>query len=135
MEEKYMKIALQQARTAFNNGDVPVGAVIIKNGEIISRAYNRRERDQDATAHAEIIAIKKACRRLNSWRLNDCVMYVTLEPCSMCMGAIQQSRISKVVYGTKNIKEASGLLQVEYNNLFEDESAQLLQTFFQNRRN
>ncbi|MDD2469911.1 MAG: nucleoside deaminase [Bacilli bacterium] len=135
MEEKYMKIALQQARTAFNNGDVPVGAVIVKNGEIISRAYNRRERDQDATAHAEIIAIKKACRRLNSWRLNDCVMYVTLEPCSMCMGAIQQSRISKVVYGTKNIKEASGLLQVEYNNLFEDESAQLLQTFFQNRRN
>lgn len=135
MEEKYMKIALQQARTAFNNGDVPVGAVIIKNGEIISRAYNRRERDQDATAHAEIIAIKKACRRLNSWRLNDCVMYVTLEPCSMCMGAIQQSRISKVIYGTKNIKEVSGLLQVEYNNLFEDESTQLLQTFFQNRRN
>lgn len=135
MEEKYMKIALQQARTAFNNGDVPVGAVIIKNGEIISRAYNRRERDQDATAHAEIIAIKKACRRLNSWRLNDCVMYVTLEPCSMCMGAIQQSRMSKVVYGTKNIKETSGLLQVEYNNLFEDESTQLLQTFFQNRRN
>lgn len=135
MEEKYMKIALQQARTAFNNGDVPVGAVIIKNGEIISRAYNRRERDQDATAHAEIIAIKKACRRLNSWRLNDCVMYVTLEPCSMCMGAIQQSRISKVIYGTKNIKEVSGLLQVEYNNLFEDESTQLLQTFFQNQRN
>ena len=135
MEEKYMKIALQQARTAFNNGDVPVGAVIIKNGEIISRAYNRRERDQDATAHAEIIAIKKACRRLNSWRLNDCVMYVTLQPCSMCMGAIQQSRISKVIYGTKNIKEVSGLLQVEYNNLFEDESTQLLQTFFQNRRN
>lgn len=130
-----MGIAIKQAEIAFNNGDVPVGAVIVKDNKIVSRAYNRREKDQDVIAHAEIIAIRKACKRLNSWRLNDCVMYVTLEPCPMCMGALQQSRIRKVVYGVENIKELPNLLKIENSNIFKNEISNLLKIFFKNKRN
>ena len=99
MEEKYMKIALEEAKKAYNKDEIPVGAVIIKNGEVVAKAYNLKETKQDTTNHAEILAIKKASKKLGTWRLTDCEMYVTLEPCSMCAGALIQSRIKKVYIG------------------------------------
>ena len=94
-KEKFMKEALKQAKKAYDKLEVPVGAVIVKDGKIIARAYNQKEEKNDTTNHAEIMAIKKASKKLNSWRLLDCDMYVTLEPCSMCAGALIQSRIRK----------------------------------------
>lgn len=135
MEKKYMKEAIKQARKAFKYNDVPVGAVIIKDDKIIAKAYNKREKTKDVTDHAEIIAIRKACRVLNDWRLNGCVMYVTLKPCAMCMGAIQQSRISKVVYGANNIKESHVLNMPSVTMVSENECAELLKNFFQKQRN
>ena len=99
-----MKEALKEAKKAYNKLEIPVGAVIVKDGKIISRAHNIKEEKQDTTKHAEIIAIQKASKKLETWRLNDCEMYVTLEPCSMCAGAIIQSRIKKVYIGTMDEK-------------------------------
>ena len=93
-----MNYALKEAQKAYNKMDVPVGCVIVHNGKIIARGYNKREKDQNAIKHAEIEAIDKACKALKSWRLNDCTIYTTLFPCPMCASAIQQSRISKLVY-------------------------------------
>lgn len=135
MEEKYMEEALKQAEIAFANDDVPVGAIIVKDNEIIARAYNKKEETKDATDHAEIIAIKEACKHLDDWRLNGCIMYVTLEPCAMCMGAIQQSRISKVIYGTKNIKDIGNQVPDITGKVLENDCAQILKIFFQNQRN
>ena len=104
MEEKYMKEALKEAKKAYDKLEIPVGAVIVKNGEIIARAHNVKEAKKDTTKHAEIIAIQKASKKLDSWRLNDCEMYVTLEPCAMCAGALIQSRIKKVYIGTMDEK-------------------------------
>lgn len=104
MKEKFMKEALKQAQKAYDKLEVPVGAVIVKDGKIIARAYNQKEEKQDTTNHAEIMAIKKASKKLGSWRLLDCDMYVTLEPCSMCAGALIQSRIRKVYIGTLDEK-------------------------------
>ncbi len=104
MNEKFMKEALKEAQKALEQEEVPVGAVIVKDGKIISRAHNIKEQKNDATCHAEIIAIKKACKKLNSWRLIDCEMYVTLEPCSMCAGALINSRIKKLYIGTTDEK-------------------------------
>ena len=104
MEEKFMKEALKEAKKAYNKLEVPVGAVIVKDGKIIARGYNQKETKTDTTKHAEIIAIQKASQKLKSWRLLDCEMYVTLEPCSMCAGAIINSRIKKVYYGTSDNK-------------------------------
>lgn len=104
MEEKYMKIALEEAKKAYNKDEIPVGAVIIKNGEVVAKAYNLKETKQDTTNHAEILAIKKASKKLGTWRLTDCEMYVTLEPCSMCAGALIQSRIKKVYIGAMDYK-------------------------------
>ena len=103
-KEKFMKEALKQAKKAYEKEEIPVGAVIVKNHKIIARAYNEKEDKQDSTKHAEIIAIQKASKKLNTWRLNDCEMYVTLEPCSMCAGALIQSRIKKVYIGTLDAK-------------------------------
>ena len=99
-----MKEAIKEARKAFNIEEVPVGAVIVKNGKIIARAHNVKENKKDATCHAEILEIKKACKKLDSWRLLDCEMYVTLEPCSMCAGALINSRIKKLYIGTEDNK-------------------------------
>ena len=99
-----MKLALKEAKKAYDKGEVPVGAVIVKNGKVISKAYNLKEIKNDTTNHAEILAIKKASKKLNSWRLIDCEMYVTLEPCSMCAGALIQSRIKKVYIGAMDYK-------------------------------
>lgn len=135
MDEKYMKKALKQAAKAFGKGDVPVGAVIVKNGKVIATAYNKKEETKDVTDHAEIIAIRKACKALDDWRLNDCQMYVTLEPCPMCMGAIEQARITRLVYGAKIEKQPiDSNLQI-VNQVLGEECAKLLKTFFQNQRN
>ena len=104
MEEKFMKEALKEAIKAYKKEEVPVGAVIVKNGEVIAKAHNLKETNKNAICHAEILAIKKASKKLDAWRLEDCEMYVTLEPCSMCAGALIQSRIRKVYIGTMDYK-------------------------------
>ena len=104
MEEKFMQEALKQAKLAYNKLEVPVGCVIVKDGQVIARAHNLKETKNDTTKHAEIIAIQRASKKLNSWRLNGCQMYVTLEPCSMCAGALIQSRIDKVYIGAMDYK-------------------------------
>ncbi|NLF09151.1 MAG: nucleoside deaminase [Pirellulaceae bacterium] len=104
MHEQFMQIALDEARQAFGEEEVPVGAAIVKDGRIIARAHNQRERLRDPTAHAEMIAITQAAESLGSWRLDGCTLYVTLEPCPMCAGAIVQARIPTVVYGAADPK-------------------------------
>ena len=104
MNEKYMKIAFDEAKKAYKHGEMPGGAVIVKNGKIIGKGYNKKEKKGNAIMHAEIIAINKACKKNKDWRLNDCEIYVTLEPCLMCIGAIVESRIKKVYCGVKNKK-------------------------------
>ena len=117
MQEKFMKEALKEAKKALELEEIPVGAVIVKEGKIIARGYNKKELKKDATRHAEIIAIEKASKKLDNWRLIDCEMYVTVEPCVMCAGAIISSRIKKVYIGTDdNRMGAVGSVL----NLFED---------------
>ena len=101
---KFMKEALKEAKKAYDKLEVPVGAVIVKDGKIIARAHNQKETKYDTTKHADILAIQKASKKLNSWRLIDCEMYVTLEPCSMCAGALINSRVKKVYIGAKDEK-------------------------------
>ena len=98
-DERYMSLALALAREAGEAGDVPVGCVVVRDGVVVGRGRNRREADRDATAHAEVEAIRDACRTLGRWRLHDCALYVTLEPCPMCAGAIWNARLGRVVYG------------------------------------
>ena len=104
LDEKYMEIALKEAQKAVILDEVPVGAVIVKDGKILAKGHNLREKSNDPTSHAEINAIRKACKKLNSWRLEGATIYVTVEPCSMCAGTILQSRISRLVYGTTDPK-------------------------------
>lgn len=147
IKEKYMKKAIEQAKKAYDKLEVPVGAVIVKDGKIIASAYNQKETKFDTTKHAEIIAIQRASKKLKSWRLIDCEMYVTLEPCPMCAGAIIQSRIKKVYYGTAD--EKSGAVgsklnlfrdfkfnhKVEFeNSILEKECKEILQNFFRDLR-
>ena len=147
IEEKYMKEAIRQARKAAALGDVPIGCVIEYQGAIIGRGYNRRMADKNALAHAEISAIRKACRKMGDWRLEECTMYVTLEPCPMCAGAIVQARIPEVVIGCMNPKAgcAGSVLdmlheegfnhQVEtHTGILQEECSSLLTTFFKNLR-
>ena len=143
---KYMKIALSEAQSAFDNAEVPVGAVVVKDGEIIASAHNLREREKIATAHAELLAIEKACRALGTWRLSGCTLYVTLEPCTMCAGAIVNSRIDRVVFGASDsvagcLGSVINLNSYPFNHAFvieggvcEDECVQLLRTFFESKR-
>lgn len=147
MQEKYMKSALKEAKKAYDKGEIPVGAVIVKDGKIISRAHNLKELKNDTTKHAEILAIQKASKKLKSWRLEDCEMYVTLEPCSMCAGALIQSRIKKVYVGTMDYKTGAcgsvlNLLQdFKFNHYVEletgvlkDECENILKNFFKDLR-
>jgi len=138
--EKYMKIALKEAKKAYKKGEIPVGAVVVYKEKVIARAYNTKENKKLSTAHAEIIAINKASRKLKNWRLNDCKLYVTLEPCMMCAGAIIQSRISTVIFGTKNnnngystILKENGIEVIE--NIYQENCQKLLQQFFIEKRN
>lgn len=104
MQEEFMQEALKEARKAYKKLEIPVGAVIVKNGEIIAKAYNIKEEKKDTTKHAEILAIQRASKKLGTWRLNECEMYVTLEPCPMCAGAIIQARLKKIYIGTMDEK-------------------------------
>ena len=104
MQEEFMQEALKEAKKAYKKLEIPVGAVIVKNGEIIARAHNIKEEKKDTTKHAEILAIQKASKKLGTWRLNDCEIYVTLEPCPMCAGAIIQARLKKIYIGTMDEK-------------------------------
>ncbi len=115
--EYYMKQALKEAEKAYQKLEVPVGAIIVKDGKIIARAHNQKETKMDTTKHAEILAIQKASKKLQSWRLIDCEMYITLEPCSMCAGAIINSRIKKIYIGTMDDKTGAAGSKL---NLFED---------------
>lgn len=110
----YMKIALKEAFKAYKVGDVPVGAVIVKNNKIISKAHNTKEKNKNAINHAEILVINKACKKLNTWHLNDCILYTTMEPCMMCCGAIIQSRIKEIHYILDN--DQFGCLKLLENN-------------------
>ncbi len=103
-DEYFMGLAIEQAKLAADLGEIPVGAVVVKDGKVIGFGYNRREIDSSATAHAEVLAIEAACKALGTWRLTDCELYVTLEPCPMCAGAIINSRIRRVIYGVKDEK-------------------------------
>ena len=145
--EKYMKQAIRLAGKAAELGEVPIGCVIEYQGKVIGRGYNRRTTDKSTLAHAEIIAIKKACKKMGDWRLEDCTMYVTLEPCQMCAGAIVQARVKKVVIGCMNPKAgcAGSILNVlqmeEFNHqveiergVLEEECSQLLTAFFKDLR-
>ncbi len=146
-EEKYMKEAIRQAKKAYALKEAPIGCVIVREGKIIARGYNRRNADGNALAHAELSAIKKASKKCGDWRLEDCTMYVTLEPCQMCAGAIVQSRMKKVVIAAKNPKAGCAgsvlnLLQMaQFNHqveieqgLMEEECAALLSSFFKELR-
>jgi tRNA(adenine34) deaminase len=142
-----MKEALREANKAYSVGEVPIGAVIVKDGKIIARGYNKKESSKRAIAHAEIIAIERACKKTGDWRLSGCELYVTVEPCLMCCGAILQSRIKKLIYGAKNAKfgcveSVEAVLTNEKQNhsveiiagVCEKEATELVQSFFKNNR-
>ena len=146
-EEKYMKEAIRQAKKAYALDEVPIGCVIVQDGKIIARGYNRRNTDKNTLAHAELTAIRKASRKTGDWRLEDCTMYVTLEPCQMCAGAIVQSRMKKVVIASMNPKAGCAgsvlnLLQMAAFNhqveiergLLEEECSKMLSQFFRELR-
>ena len=145
--EDAMRIALEEAKIAAAKGDVPVGAVVLRNGEVIARRHNEREASNDPTAHAEVLALRDASALLNSWRLSDCTLVVTLEPCVMCAGATQSARIGRLVYGAANFE--AGATASLYNvmsdprlghnppvehGVLADESAALLKEFFASKR-
>ena len=146
MDKKFMTQALQYAQKAFDLGEVPVGAVIVKNGKIVGTGYNMRETKQNALSHAEIEAINNACKTLGTWRLDGCELYVTLEPCPMCTGAIINARIKTVIFGAFDSKmgcmdSVINLCDYPFNHkpeiyagICEDECKEILQKFFQNLR-
>ena len=146
MEEKFMREAIRQAKKAADIGEMPIGAVIVRNGKIVSRGYNKREKKKNALLHAEVDAINKACRRLGGWRLWECTLYVTLEPCPMCAGAIVNARIPRVVYGAGDAKSGAvrsvcGLFDMGFNHhpkvesgVLEEACGALLTEFFQKLR-
>lgn len=146
-DEYFMTEALKEGKKAYTLGEIPIGAILVHNGEIISRHHNRRELDQDATAHAEVLVIREACALLKRWRLTGCTLYVTIEPCPMCAGAIINSRIDRVVYGASDYK--GGAVESLFNvlshpglnhepqlqaGILSDECAQLMKDFFKERR-
>ena len=146
-DEYYMRLALREAERALDHDDVPIGAVMVHDGEVIAAARNERELRRDPTAHAEILALREAAARLDSWRLLDTVLYVTLEPCAMCAGAIVLARVPRVVYGTDDPKAgaAGSVLDVlgeprlnhraaVARGLLAEEAAALLRAFFASRR-
>jgi tRNA(adenine34) deaminase len=143
---KFMKMALDEARLSLESDDVPVGAVIVRDGEVISSSHNMREADGCATAHAEVKAIESACKKLGRWRLSDCIMYVTIEPCIMCAGAIINARIGKVIFGAKSPKAGACVSVIDVNaysfgakaefisGVCEEECGELISEFFKKKR-
>lgn len=147
LKEKFMKSALKEAVKSYNDGEVPIGAVIVVDGKVIARGRNKRNMSKNAIAHAEIVAINKACKKIGDWRLENAEMYVTLEPCPMCAGAIANSRIKKVYFGAYERK--SGAVLSNFHVLFstglnhrvdveggilERECSELIKNFFKNKR-
>jgi len=144
--EKYMKLALKEAKKAAKKKEVPIGAVIVKNGKVIAKAHNLREKSNLATGHAELLAIEKANKKLKSWRLDTCTLYVTIEPCPMCAGAIIQSRLKQVVYGAQDLKSGThqsvvNLFEKSFNHkveveygIMEEECGEVVTSFFRNLR-
>lgn len=138
--ERFMDIALNEAKKAYKMGEIPIGAIIVKNGEVIAKGYNKRERSKNATHHAEILAITKACKKLNNWRLGDCDIFVTVEPCLMCMGALYNARVKSLYYGCEN--KSNGEFQIDkskpiqnhyleiYGGVKEGECRELMSKFF-----
>ena len=146
-DERYMKEAIRQARKAEAIGDVPIGCVIVYEGKIIARGYNRRNKEKTVLAHAELAAMRKACKKIGDWRLEGCTMYITLEPCQMCSGAILQARVDRIVIGCMNPKAgcAGSILNLldmkEFNHqvevergVLEEECSQMLKSFFKKLR-
>lgn len=146
-DEEYMELALLQAEAGAQIGEIPIGAVLVYEGEIIASAHNLREANHDATAHAEMLVIREACAKLGRWRLNGCSLYVTVEPCPMCSGGIVNSRIDKVVYGCPDIKAggAESIFNIITNpnlnhtaevrsGVCEEKCADVMKRFFQRRR-
>ncbi len=146
-DEKFMKEAIRQAKKAEAIGDVPIGCVIVSQDRIIARGYNKRNKDKTVLAHAELLAMRKACRLVGDWRLEDCTMYITLEPCQMCAGAIVQARIPRVVIGSMNAKAgcAGSVLNIlemdQFNHqcqvtrgVLEEECSSMLSDFFSRLR-
>lgn len=145
-DREFMQEALRLAEQAAADGEVPVGCVIVRNGQIVGRGRNRREKDKSALAHAELEAIGEACRTLGGWRLWECTLYVTLEPCPMCAGAIVNARIARVVYGASDakcgaVRSVCSLFSMNFNHhplvesgIMEREATALLQEFFKNLR-
>ena len=145
-DTRWMQEALKEAKKAADLGEIPVGAVIVRGETVIARAHNRRELDCDALAHAECLCIRQACQTLNSWRLSGCELYVTLEPCPMCSGAIINSRLDRVVYGAKDEKagcagSVADLFVMPFNHIpiirsgiLETECSELLSSFFETLR-
>lgn len=145
-DSDWMTIALTEAQKAFAAGEVPVGALIVRDDKVLAKAHNRRESMKSALAHAELLAIQSACKKLGGWRLTDCTLYVTLEPCPMCAGAILNAQIRRVVFGAKDekmgafggfldLREKKGLFRTEVEpGVREEESRALLQDFFRRLR-
>lgn len=146
-EEKYIKLALKEAQKAQIKDEVPIGCVIVKDDKVIARGHNLRETKRSVIKHAEIVAIEKACKKLDSWRLVDCELYVTLEPCAMCAGAIYQARIKRVVFGADDIKGGAlggnfDLYKEKLNHypevvegVLKEECSSIISNYFKNKRN
>ncbi len=145
-DERFMFLAIEQAKRAYEIAEVPIGAVVVKDGEVVGAGFNRRETGKNALYHAELTAIDEACRRLGGWRLWQCELYVTLEPCPMCAGAIINSRLRRIVYGCQDYKAGSvrsviNLFELPYNHkpeyvggVLADECSELLSDFFRELR-
>lgn len=147
-DEKFMALALKEAKKAANLDEVPIGAVLVLDGKVIATGFNKRETTNDPTMHAEVVAIRKACKKFNSWRLVDCTLYVTIEPCSMCAGTLLWSRVKRIVYGAPDLK--GGALGSSYNlfvqpnlnhhpeitgGVLADRCSKIISDFFKNKRN
>ena len=146
-KEHFMKLALKEAQKALLIDEVPIGCVIVKDNKVISRGYNHRETKHDVSSHAEMEAIRKANKKLNNWRLVDCDLYVTIEPCLMCMGAIYQSHIKNVYYGAKDLKGGAITSSIDFSEIknlnhypnivggvLEEECSQIIKDYFKNKR-
>ena len=131
---KYMEEAIKEAKKALKSDDVPVGAIIVEKDRIIAKAHNTREKKNQTTRHAEINAIEKACKKKKNWHLSECEMYVTLEPCDMCMSAINQSHIKKIYYAAKREKNVPRETLKIFNKDYQEQSSKLLKKFFENKR-